>query len=387
MDIYREVRRQKPCKLLLVGEGIQSDELKARIAACEWAADIILIDRIPNDQIWKIYAAADYFVNLCRTEIFGMAILEAMYYEVSVAALVAPGPSVTLQDMPGHKLCRDYEDVKTGCWPSIRRERRSMRVRPERCSATTGNPVRMHFCHSLREKNNEDSGHNDILPRPREERSAAGHLCGSLHRTGVGEAGPSGDGAALLRTLFPELVKELGKHDFRRYGKIQECPNNEGVRVLLLEEQFWLRNAKWYLPVQQKKMAVAINQYFHEKEYETDVLLVHFPTNYVGIVERLDIHCKKAAVFHKTDLGTVLAKPEVCPTLRKTYDVLGARTSQLQKKLAKTGIRTTFLAQSGIDEDIIMTDEEFRKNGQRNRTPCGSSMREICFRTKMWTPS
>ena len=160
---------------------------------------------------------------------------------------------------------------------------------------------------------------------------------------------------------FRELVKELGKHDFRRYGKIQECPNNEGVRVLLLEEQFWLRNAKWYLPVQQKKMAVAINQYFHEKEYEPDVLLVHFPTNYVGIVERLDIHCKKAAVFHKTDLGTVLAKPEVCPTLRKIYDVLGARTSQLQKKLAKTGIRTTFLAQSGIDEDIIMTDEEFRK--------------------------
>lgn len=83
----------------------------------------------------------------------------------------------------------------------------------------------------------------------------------------------------------------------------------------------------------------------------------------------------------------MLAKPEVCPTLRKTYDVLGARTSQLQKKLAKTGIRTTFLAQSGIDEDIIMTDEEFRKNGQRDRTPCGSSMREICSRTRMWTPS
>ena len=59
---------------------------------------------------------------------------------------------------------------------------------------------------------------------------------------------------------------------------------------------------------------------------------------------------------------------------------------QRKKKLAKTGIRTTFLAQSGIDEDIIMTDGEFRKNGQRDRTPCGSSMREICSRTRMWTP-
>ena len=95
-----------------MGEGTQSEDLKTKIAASKWKSDIVLIDRIPNDQIWKVYATADYFVNLCRTEIFGMAILEAMYYEVSVAALVAPGPSVTLQDMPGHKLCRDYEDVK-----------------------------------------------------------------------------------------------------------------------------------------------------------------------------------------------------------------------------------------------------------------------------------
>ena len=48
---------------------------------------------------------------------------------------------------------------------------------------------------------------------------------------------------------FRELIKELGKHDFRQYGKVQECPENEGVKVLLIENQFWLRNAKWYLPV------------------------------------------------------------------------------------------------------------------------------------------
>ncbi len=112
VDIYQEIREKKSCKLLLVGEGIQSDELKAKIAASKWRDDIVLIDRITNDQIWKIYCAADYFINLCRTEIFGMAILESMYYEVSVAALVAPGPSVTLHDMPGHKLCRNYEEVK-----------------------------------------------------------------------------------------------------------------------------------------------------------------------------------------------------------------------------------------------------------------------------------
>ncbi len=329
MDIYREVRRQKPCKLLLVGEGIQSDELKARIAACEWAADIILIDRIPNDQIWKIYAAADYFVNLCRTEIFGMAILEAMYYEVSVAALVAPGPSVTLQDMPGHKLCRDYEDVKTGCWPSIRRERRSMRVRPERCSATTGNPVRMHFCHSLREKTMKILVITTFYPDP--ERKDLLRDTSAVHYIA----------REWVKQGHQVTVLHCYGHYFRSWSRSWESTISgvteryRSVRTTKASGCFcWKsssgRNAKWYLPVQ-KKMAVAINQYFHEKEYETDVLLVHFPTNYVGIVERLDIHCKKAAVFHKTDLGTVLAKPEVCPTLRKTYDVLAPARASCRK--------------------------------------------------------
>lgn len=162
---------------------------------------------------------------------------------------------------------------------------------------------------------------------------------------------------------FRELIKELGKHDFRQYGKVQECPENEGVKVLLIENQFWLRNAKWYLPFQQRRIAKAINHYFHEKQpnYQPDVLLVHFPTNYVGIVERLDFSCRKAAVFHKTDVATVNAKPWVCPRIQSTYDLLGARTGQLQKKLAKVGIKTSFLAQSGIDESLIMTDAAFQK--------------------------
>ena len=127
---------------------------------------------------------------------------------------------------------------------------------------------------------------------------------------------------------FRELIKELGKHDFRQYGKVQECPENEGVKVLLIENQFWLRNAKWYLPFQQRRIAKAINHYFHEKQpnYQPDVLLVHFPTNYVGIVERLDFSCRKAAVFHKTDVATVNAKPWVCPRIQNTYDLLGTRT-------------------------------------------------------------
>ena len=163
VDLYQQVREQKPCKLLLVGEGIQSEELKAKIAASKWKNDIILIDRIPNDRIWKVYAAADYFVNLCRTEIFGMAILEAMYYEVSVAALTAPGPSVTLYDMPGHKLCSSCEEVKNWLlaeYPSREQLHESAARTVQRYN---WKPCADTFLSIAAGGANEHSGHHDVL--------------------------------------------------------------------------------------------------------------------------------------------------------------------------------------------------------------------------------
>lgn len=162
---------------------------------------------------------------------------------------------------------------------------------------------------------------------------------------------------------FRELIKEAGKHDFRRYETVQKCPDLEGVHVLLTENQFWIRNAKWYLPVQQKRISAAINRYFQENEpdYQPDVLFVHFPTNYIGIVDRLHFSCKRAAIFHKTDLEVLTQRPRVYPALQKTYDALGTRTVQLQKKLAQIGVKTTFIARSGIDEEFLLTDQEFQE--------------------------
>ena len=150
---------------------------------------------------------------------------------------------MTLQDMPGHKLCRDYEDVKN--W--LLAEHPSREALHESAARTVQRynwkPCADAFCPSLREKNNEDSGHNDILPTPREERSAAGHLCGSLHRTGVGEAGPSGDGAALLRTLFPGAGQGAGKARFpalRKDTGVSEQRRRQGAsagRAVLAPER------------------------------------------------------------------------------------------------------------------------------------------------------
>ena len=54
-------------------------------------------------------------------EIFGMAIMEAVYYRTSVAARRAIGPSLTLQGMRGHRLCDSDAEIEawiTGAYPT-----------------------------------------------------------------------------------------------------------------------------------------------------------------------------------------------------------------------------------------------------------------------------
>lgn len=66
---------------------------------------------------------SDYYLNMNKGEIFGMAIMEAVYYKTSVAAIRALGPSVTLKDMKGHKLCENDDEMAEWITASILRKR------------------------------------------------------------------------------------------------------------------------------------------------------------------------------------------------------------------------------------------------------------------------
>lgn len=62
--------------------------------------------------MWKYYMASDYFVNLNSGEIFGMSILEAMFYRLTVIALSAPGPSYIINNgINGYLVDSDAEIV------------------------------------------------------------------------------------------------------------------------------------------------------------------------------------------------------------------------------------------------------------------------------------
>lgn len=55
-------------------------------------------NKIPNVEIHKYYKAADFFVNFNQHEIFGMAVLEAMYQGLTVIARRAPGPEFIIEN-------------------------------------------------------------------------------------------------------------------------------------------------------------------------------------------------------------------------------------------------------------------------------------------------
>ena len=128
IEILQHIKDKKKFKLLLIGEGPLRREQDKKIEKYGIADRIKRINRVPYQDMWKIYVLSDYFLNLNKEEIFGMAIMEAVYYETSVAASLAPGPSLTLKGMAGHCLCADDRQIEnwlTGEYPSEKALRES----------------------------------------------------------------------------------------------------------------------------------------------------------------------------------------------------------------------------------------------------------------------
>ena len=99
IQIYEDiVGRDEEYKLLMVGTGELRSEIIQLIGEKRRQGDIQLIDCIPNCDIWELYRFADAFFNLNQQEIFGMSILEAMYYGCKVVAWKAPGPDFIIEN-------------------------------------------------------------------------------------------------------------------------------------------------------------------------------------------------------------------------------------------------------------------------------------------------
>lgn len=120
VEMFARIQEEKPFRLLIVGEGALRSALDEKIAALGVQEKVKIISRVPYEKMWEIYTLSDYYLNLNKGEIFGMAVMEAVYYCTSVAASDALGPRTTLNGMKGHKLCHtddEMEEWLKGAYP------------------------------------------------------------------------------------------------------------------------------------------------------------------------------------------------------------------------------------------------------------------------------
>ena len=92
-------------RLLMVGQGELLEEVEQEIKKNRLETVVTIQKKVPNDRMWELYRLSECYVNLNTHEIFGMAILEAMYYESVVVALRAPGPELIIEDGKTGYLC------------------------------------------------------------------------------------------------------------------------------------------------------------------------------------------------------------------------------------------------------------------------------------------
>lgn len=111
IEIFEKIyRHDSQYRLLMVGQGELSEAAEAVISNRGLSSVAAIYKKVPNERMWELYRLSECCVNLNTHEIFGMAILEAMYYESLVIALEAPGPSFIIENGISGCIC-DTEEM------------------------------------------------------------------------------------------------------------------------------------------------------------------------------------------------------------------------------------------------------------------------------------
>lgn len=114
-DIAKELYgKDNSYRLILIGKGPLQDQLKEYIHKNNMSKFIRYIERVPYNEMYKYMVASDCLINLSSKEIFGMTILEAMYYGLPVVAHKAPGPNDIIDSGVNGILC-NTDDIIRWC--------------------------------------------------------------------------------------------------------------------------------------------------------------------------------------------------------------------------------------------------------------------------------
>lgn len=98
-------------KLYIIGNGELANKVKKKIEECNLNNHVKMVSSIDYSDMWKAYKISDVFINLNKQEIFGMAVLEALYYGCRVIAYEAPGPSYIIENGISGDIIKDDSEI------------------------------------------------------------------------------------------------------------------------------------------------------------------------------------------------------------------------------------------------------------------------------------
>lgn len=112
IEVFSElIKKDEDYRLLMIGKGELESEVRMEVQRRDLSSKVNLINVMPNSEVLELYRFAHVFVNLNEQEIFGMAILEAMYYNCRVIAWKAPGPSFIIENGVSGWLVESKEEI------------------------------------------------------------------------------------------------------------------------------------------------------------------------------------------------------------------------------------------------------------------------------------
>ena len=114
-DILKRLNENgRKTKMIMIGKGVLQNQLLSYIESQGLKDMIMYIERVPYEKIYQYMVSSNCFINLSAIEIFGMTVLEAMYYKLPVVVHSAPGPNDIVEDGKTGYIC-ESDDVEQWC--------------------------------------------------------------------------------------------------------------------------------------------------------------------------------------------------------------------------------------------------------------------------------
>ena len=111
-EILARVRKSRPdAKLILVGRGEKSyvEHCFARARQLGVWQAVEYHEKVPQSQVYQLYNRANFFLLPTRYEIFGMVLLEAMYFGLPALSSYNGGSSVLIRDGVDGVILPEFE--------------------------------------------------------------------------------------------------------------------------------------------------------------------------------------------------------------------------------------------------------------------------------------